>query len=185
MWHGPLRTTSPSTRINDDLILNRQYWNILRTHQTKFVGGNFRHHTIQGGTNDNQTRYSAPFLGNGFVYLITETVGDYPYPYFTEKTWKAIVSKVPFMIVGAPCSLSKLREFGFKTFDHWWSEDYDLLPTVSQRIESMILELKKFSGLPTSTLSQLREEMLPIINYNFNHLSTFISNDLANIQEKL
>lgn len=185
MWHGPLRTNSPSTRINDDLILTRQYWNILHSHQDSIVGKNFKHNSIQGGNNDMQTRFAAPFLKNAFVYLITETVGDYPYPYFTEKTWKAIVSKVPFMIVGSPQSLDKLREFGFKTFNQWWKEDYDLLPTVSQRIESIVLELKNLSTLPTSELVRIRKEMLPVINYNFNHLSTFASKDLANIQEKL
>jgi hypothetical protein len=185
MWHGPLRTNSPPTRVNDDLLLNHRYWNILCTHQENFVGKKFQHSAIQGGSNDVQSQFVAKFLKKGFVYLITETVGDYPYPYFSEKTWKAIVSKVPFMLVGSPGSLSKLQEFGFKTFDQWWKEEYDLLPTVSQRIESIVLELKSLSTLSLLELEQLRKEMLPIINHNYNHLSTFISNDLANVREKL
>jgi len=185
MWHGPLRTNSPPTRINDDLLLDGRYWDILCAHQENFVGKKFQHNAIQGGIGDAQSRFMAKFLEKGFVYLITETVGDYPYPYFSEKTWKAIVSKVPFMIVGAPRSLYKLQEFGFKTFDHWWKEEYDLLPTVSQRIESVVLELKNLSSLSLLELTQIRREMLPIIEHNYNHLSAFVSNDLANIQKKL
>ena len=185
MWHGPLRITSPPARINDDLILDDRFWQILCTHENEFIGNNFQHSAILGGSNDNDTYFLAPFLKNSFVYVITETVGDYPYPYLSEKTWKAMISKVPFMIIGAVGSLSKLQELGFKTFNNWWSEDYDQLPTVSQRIEAVVKELKILSILSTNELIEMRKDMVSNINFNFNHLTTFKSNDLANIQKKL
>ena len=185
MWHGPLRITKPPVRINDDLIIDDRFWQILCTHQNEFIGNNFHHLSVLGGKNDKDTYFLAPFLKNSFVYIVTETVGDYPYPYLTEKTWKAMVSKVPFMLIGAFGSLSKLQEFGFKTFNSWWNEDYDQLPAVSQRIEAVVKELKILSTLSTTELIEMRKDMAPIINFNFNHLTTFKSNDLVNIQKKL
>lgn len=185
MWHGPLRITSPPVRINDDLIIDDRFWQILCTHQNEFVGKNFQHSTIQGGSNDKDTYFLAPFLKNSFVYIVTETVGDYPYPYLSEKTWKAMVSKVPFMMIGSPGNIAKLQEFGFKTFSNWWNEDYDTLPTVAQRIESIVKELEILSKLPLTELIELRKDIASTVDFNFNHLITFKSNDLANIQKKL
>ena len=181
----PLRTNSPSTRVNDDLQLDTKYWKILNANQHFFVGKNFQHKIIAGSKNDLETRFSAKFLKQCFVYVITETVAEYPYPYFSEKTWKAMVSQVPFMIVGSPGSLHKLRNLGFKTFNQWWSEDYDALPTATQRIESMVCELKKLSTYSDDILLDMRNEMESTIQHNYDHMTTFIAEDLANVQKRL
>jgi hypothetical protein len=185
MWHGPLRTTSPASTVNDDLILDQHYWHILLKHQSLFQNQNYQNSVIIGNANDKKTQFSADFFNQCLVYVITETLGEHPYPYFSEKTWKAIVSKTPFMMVNAPGSLKKLQEFGFKTFDHWWDESYDLLPTVAQRIEALVIELKKLSALDLSQLAQLRKDIKPVIDYNYKHLSCFIETDLDNIRKSL
>jgi len=185
MWHGPLRTTSPASTVNDDLILDQHYWHILLKHQSLFQNQNYQNSVIIGNANDKKTQFSADFFNQCLVYVITETLGEHPYPYFSEKTWKAIVSKTPFMMVNAPGSLKKLQEFGFKTFDHWWDESYDLLPTVAQRIEALVIELKKLSVLDLAQLTQLRNDIKPVIDYNYKHLSCFVETDLDNIRKSL
>lgn len=185
IWHGPLRYTIPGEKSNDDLIIDRRFWDILNRNQDSFRDKNFQHSDIVGHTNATQTQFIASFLKPCFVYLITETAAEYPYPYFSEKTWKAMVSQVPFMIVGAAGSIAKLQEFGFQTFDRWWNEDYDDLPTAAQRIEAVVSEVKKLSLLSLPKLNQLRQEMQPILKHNFEHLSTFVERDLANIKSKL
>lgn len=185
MWHGHLRTTTPNTRVNDDLILNSYFWDVLLRNYSTFQGKTHQGCAITGMPNDLSTRFFASFLNQCFVYVITETVADYPYTFFTEKTWKAMVSKTPFMLVGTAGSLKNLRSFGFKTFNAWWSEDYDLLPTASERIEALVLELKKLSLLSPADLSDLRTEMQPIIDYNFNHMKVFAQADLDNIRKNI
>ena len=56
------------------------------------------------------------FVNKSLIYLITESVAEYPYPYLTEKTWKAMFYQTPFMIVGPKHSLHLLQSFGFQTF---------------------------------------------------------------------
>lgn len=185
MYHGPLRTTTPPTIINDDLILNKHFYDIKLKHQHLFSNKNFQHPLIQGGSNDINTTFISEFLKNSLVYIITETVSDYPHRYFTEKTWKAILTKVPFMIVGSQNSLQELQNFGFKTFNNWWSERYDTLPTAAERIEAMVLELKKLSELNPNKLLQLRLEMQTVINHNFNHIKIFKKNDLDNLKNNI
>jgi hypothetical protein len=175
----------PGEKSNDDLMIDRRFWDILHRNQDRFIHKNFQHSDITHESNAESSRFMANFLKPCFVYVITETAAEYPYPYFSEKTWKATVSQVPFMIVGAAGSIAKLREFGFRTFDQWWDEDYDALPTAAQRIEAVVLELKKLSALSLTQLNHMREEMLPVLQHNFEHMSTFAASDLANIESKL
>jgi hypothetical protein len=129
--------------------------------------------------------FRANFLKRSFVYLITETVCEYPYPYFSEKTWKSMLAKMPFMIVGSQYSLEKLKEFGFKTFDQWWDESYDKLPTAKERISRIVRNIEKLSELSLVDLKKTKETMMPILEYNFKHLETFKSKDLENLRNNI
>ena len=184
MYHGTLRTTTPPTRVNSDLVLNSHYHEILNKHRYLFEGKNHQDPKITTLPYD-KNHYSTDFLKNSFVYLITETVSEYPYPYFTEKTWKAIVTQVPFMIVGSQNSLTQLHKFGFKTFNKWWKEDYDNLPTSAERIEAVVIELEKLSKLDVESLTHIRQDMQETLDYNFNHLKIFKRQDLDNVQKRI
>ena len=60
-------------------------------------------------------------------HVVTETVFYYNKLHLTEKIFKPIVSKQPFMLLGAPGNLEYLRSYGFKTFDGIIDESYDLI----------------------------------------------------------
>lgn len=48
--------------------------------------------------------------------------------FITEKTWRCIQNKRPFILIGNRYSLKYLHELGFKTFPHLFDETYDELP---------------------------------------------------------
>ena len=50
-------------------------------------------------------------------HVVTETVFYYDKLHLTEKIFKPIVSKQPFMLLAAPGNLAYLKRYGFKTFD--------------------------------------------------------------------
>jgi len=185
MYHGPLRITTPATRVNDDLELVTKYHEILNAHAGKFVNRHYCHPMVKEPPNSQSTYFHSDFLDYSFVYVITESVGDYPYPFFSEKTWKAMLSGMPFMIVGSQNSLKTLQSAGFKTFGQWWSEDYDSLPTVAERIEAMVNELKKLSKLNHASLTSLKKEMHSTLKHNFEHVGVFRNNDLDNIKKSI
>lgn len=125
------------------------------------------------------------FVKKSFVYVITETVAEYPYPYFSEKTWKAILFKMPFMIVGGKHSLNQLKLFGFKTFDDFWDESYDNLDHAADRVDKIVENLKTLSRLDNNHLDNIYKKMLPIIDYNQKHLEKFYQTQLDEITERL
>lgn len=180
-----LRTSIPFTRFNNYLDLSANQQEVLTTYSGHFVGNSFVDPSIQGGSNHSETRFNAEFLKNSFVYVITETVGDYPYPYFSEKTWKAMVTGCPFIMINAQYSLSKLQEFGFKTFSEWWDEGYDTKNTVADRIESAVNILNEFSQRSITELQEIRSTMSDVVEYNRTHIATFRNLDLENITNQI
>jgi hypothetical protein len=180
-----LRTTVPFTRFNNYLDLSADQRNVMAIHSGQFIGKSFVDPIITGDTNDPATRFNAEFLNYSFVYVITETVGDYPYPYFSEKTWKAMSTGSPFIMINAQNSLLKLQEFGFKTFSEWWDEGYDTKNTVADRIEAAVNILNEFSHKSISELQAIRNTMSHVIDYNRHHLTTFQKLDLENITNQI
>jgi hypothetical protein len=197
-----LHLTVPARKINDNVSLTDQQCQLLDEYSTPFINpisSNSKTFTstgikipqqenwkeIEESIINGDHRFHADFLHCAFIYVITESVGDYPYPYFTEKTWKAIVAGRPFMLVGAKGSLSKLQEFGFKTFSHWWDEGYDQLPKVVDRIESIVKTLSTFSSLSNTELQDLNTEIMPILKHNQQHLKVFTQQNLDNIARSI
>ena len=181
----PLRTTTPFTRFNNDIALSPNHWEVLIRHQDKFLNQNFQHPSISGPSNDQKTRFNAEFLNQSFIYLIIETVCDYPYPFFTEKTWRAMVTGRPFMMINSKNSLKKLQDLGFQTFANWWDESYDQKESAADRIELVTQTLASFRELSINQMQELNKEMLPVIKHNQNHLVKLASDDLKNIANQI
>jgi hypothetical protein len=181
MNHGPLRITSPFTRINDDLQnFDQEQWRVYIKHLDKFINAEYQHPGIEDFTRD--SLFTPACFQHSLVYVITETVGDYPYVRITEKTWKALVSSVPFMMIGPRYTLKKMQDLGFKTFGHWWDEGYDDLPWAAQRIQNVAQELQRLSQLSLTALENMRLEIQPVVTHNRDMLKSLINNELDTIR---
>lgn len=106
---------------------------------------------------------------DGFWHLVTETVFYYDKLHLTEKIFKPIVSKQPFMLLAAPGNLNYLRSYGFKTFDGIIDENYDTIQDSDERIASIVQQLEWYSNLSSSRKQQVMEKLAPIVEYNFQY----------------
>lgn len=102
-------------------------------------------------------------------HVVTETIFYYDKLHLTEKIFKPIVSKRPFILVGATGNLAYLKSYGFKTFDRWIDESYDSEPDPVKRIDMVVAQLKKLCSLSMDELRSMHKEMKEILDYNFNH----------------
>jgi hypothetical protein len=59
--------------------------------------------------------------------------------FMTEKIWKPIIAQQVFVLHGNYLYLQKLREMGFKTFNNYFNESYDLAQDPKERINKIIL----------------------------------------------
>jgi hypothetical protein len=155
------------TRINETLVYNKIQQNVIIT----WFGTLDCHCSplIVGGPNQEDSRYQPGFLQSALWNVITETVGEYPYAFFTEKTWKAILTKRPFILLGGKGSLHQLKCLGFKTFDTWIDESYDEEIYFTDRADRALAELKQFCNYSQNQLQDVVQEMQEILDYNFNH----------------
>jgi len=106
---------------------------------------------------------------DAFWHIVTETVFYYDKLHLTEKIFKPIVSKQPFMLLAAPGNLAYLKSYGFKTFDSVIDESYDLIQDNDLRTEAVVEQLHWYCNLTPGEKTDVIQQLEPIIDYNFHH----------------
>lgn len=101
--------------------------------------------------------------------VVTETVFYYDKLHLTEKIFKPIVSKQPFMLLAAPGNLEYLRRYGFKTFNGIIDESYDTIRDNDARIDAVAAQLAWYCNLSAEEKQTVIERLAPIVEHNFHH----------------
>lgn len=88
---------------------------------------------------------------NSYFSVVTETVfyatdDNDSSIFFTEKTYKPIICNHPFILVGRPGALKKLKEFGYKTFSPYIDERYDEIVDDKERLLAIVTEIERLSS---------------------------------------
>lgn len=109
-----------------------------------------------------------------FVYVVTETCYWERKHHLTEKIFKPIVSKMPFVLVGPAHNLKYLREYGFKTFDKWIDESYDDIEDPILRMRAIGRTMSNICSNSESELYDILQEMTTVLEHNYN---LFYSNE--------
>jgi hypothetical protein len=100
------------------------------------------------------------------IEVILETLFDDDRLHLTEKTLRAIAMSKPFILAGTHGSLQYLKDYGFKTFDSIWDEDYDKIVDPTQRLQSIVALMKKISMWDTDTRSIKMKQAHAISDFN-------------------
>jgi hypothetical protein len=106
---------------------------------------------------------------DAFWHIVTETVFYYDKLHLTEKIFKPIVSKQPFMLLAAPGNLAYLKSYGFKTFDSVIDESYDNIQDNDLRTEAIVRQLHWYCNLTPDEKTDIIRQLEPVIQHNFNH----------------
>lgn len=96
------------------------------------------------------------YYENSYFSLVTETffyvhpgidqnVWDERSVFFSEKIFKPILCKHPFVLVSRPNSLHYLRKLGYKTFHPWINEAYDTIQNDEERMLAIVDEVHRLS----------------------------------------
>jgi hypothetical protein len=114
---------------------------------------------------------------SSFCGIINETRFAQPFGYFSEKTLTALYSKIPIVLVAPPYTLEYLRTFGFKTFDKWWDESYDIETNHHKRIIKIFEVIDYINSKSIEELKKIYSEMAEILNHNQEITKTIQWND--------
>jgi hypothetical protein len=105
-------------------------------------------------------------LPEGVGYFTRDGTKKY-FAQVTEKTFKAIAVRRPFMILGGQHSLAWIKERGYKSFEPFIQEGYDLLETHNQRQEFLLSEIKRLNSLNKKDFEDVWFRCKDICEHNF------------------
>lgn len=117
----------------------------------------------------NQSMLLTPMdkLMESFVFVVTETCYWQSKTHLTEKIFKPIALRMPFLLLGCANNLEYLRSYGFKTFSDFWDEDYDTIQDPILRMRAVADILKNLSELTVIEQHNMLVKMEPILEHNY------------------
>ena len=109
---------------------------------------------------------------NSYVSVVTETnfYKDQPGRFVSEKIFKPIAQRHPFILVSVPRTLELLRELGYKTFSPWIDESYDLETDDNTRLLMVVREIQRLSNLTPEELTVYLNGVRDVCEHNLNVL---------------
>lgn len=120
--------------------------------------------------NKAQNFYKEVYL-ESWVTVVTETIASESNTmFFSEKIYKPMRARHPFILVGLPGSLRQLKELGFKTFDSWWDESYDDIENVTDRLDTICKVLLSLQTKSSESWIDIYNEMSSVLEHNYRQL---------------
>ena len=111
---------------------------------------------------------AVPECMESFLYVVTETCFWEKKKHLTEKIFKPVILRMPFVLVGCACNLAYLKSYGFKTFDRWIDESYDYIENPIERLQAVVKVLEYIASLNLADLTDMLHEMEPVLEHNYN-----------------
>lgn len=132
----------------------------------------------RGKNQDTNILYNA--IQSSLIHILIETVYDQTvytgldfYSYhamptdISEKTFKAVSLKKPFLVFSTSYWLHDFRYMGFKTFSPYIDESYDLIENDNKRMDTLVQEIDRLNRLSKSELENVVKNCREITEHNF------------------
>ena len=102
-----------------------------------------------------------------FLHVVTETCYWERKCHLTEKIFKPIILRQPFVLLGCARNLEYFKSYGFKTFDRWWDESYDYIEDPVKRLQAVAAVVEYIASLTLGQLTVMLQEMEAVLEYNY------------------
>lgn len=108
-----------------------------------------------------------PYYTTSYFSVVSETYFFNSNPAFiTEKIYKPIAYKHPFIISGTYGILKHLRSKGYKTFDGIIDESYDSIEDETERLIAVANEIQRLCSLTPAEVIEFNNRTKEIVDYN-------------------
>lgn len=122
----------------------------------------------------------------GYFNLIVETTMDIDYHFFlTEKTIKALITGVPFVVASDALFLKKLKQLGFTTYETLWNEDYDSILDHDKRLDRIANLCKELETFDWAKYKDQLELIALKNRSNFLRLNSVINNEFSLLDQQI
>ena len=110
-----------------------------------------------------------PLWTSGFWHVVSETCFYEKTLHLTEKVFKPIVARQPFLLLSTPGALQYLKNYGFKTFDNVIDESYDNITDPYERIKAVTGILKQICNMSESEKKHMYYKIQDAVEFNFEY----------------
>ena len=132
------------------------------------------------------TSYVHEMYTNSYFNIVTETSYNWNSTsiidnniYLTEKTYRPIFGMQPFIMVSNPGVLKHLKDMGFKTFPEFFDESYDEIENPTERMYTIINEIKRICNLSNEQLHDRYYNIFDKLEHNRNRLIEIHDGEIA------
>ena len=130
-----------------------------------------QHNMLVDGEGSRPNDYNRQIYKDTLINVVTETHYEpvwnkHHHIFLSEKTWKPIVCKQAFIIIGPQYTLKYLKDLGFKTFGELWDESYDECNS-SKRLYIALNSL--YNAINSYSVDDLVRATLDIRKHNLAH----------------
>ena len=95
--------------------------------------------------------------------------------FITEKTFKCLAFKRPFITFGPAFFSRSLKKLGFELYEEFFDYNFDLVENVKSRFDLFVLEIKRLLNLRHDELQKKLDSVQEKLEYNRKFLKTKIS----------
>lgn len=103
---------------------------------------------------------------------IKENIHCFPCVFHSEKIFRAIRAKHPFVLLSTTNSVEALKEMGYKSYHPYINEDYDKIHDDYTRLTMVMNEVERLANMTDEETKIWLENVKPIADYNFELLKT-------------
>jgi hypothetical protein len=89
--------------------------------------------------------------------------------FISEKTYKCLSMKHPFILLTRPHTMAELRKMGYKTFSPMIDESYDSIVDDTERFNAIWAEITRLSNQTTEEWIEWQSKIKEIVDYNHTH----------------
>lgn len=149
-----------------DLIEN----NLVSWHKFNFGNFNFKHFNNEPITLDDISSgveiINYPlYYHQAFMDFVCESFSEILD--ISEKTYKAIAAKKPFLSLGYKGLYKKLQDLGFVLYDEIFDYEFDEYYSYEKRVRSAVQQVKNLQG---QDFKELKQSIQPKLEHNYQNL---------------
>ena len=129
--------------------------------------------------------YDVKLYENTCLSIISETefcalpIG---YAWITEKTWRTIANRHPFVMAASSGTLTKLKSLGFRTFENYMlHQEYDQLTDDYARLQAIVTNVEYFMNTYHDHVDSIAAD----VEHNFQLFDQLARSEIAKLQSFL
>jgi hypothetical protein len=114
-------------------------------------------------------------------FLFSEDLQTSFFPKITEKTYRTIINKHPFICAWFPGMINKLKSKGYRTFEEYTANpNYNNIKDLNARIDAIVMNIETFHERLNNP--DVVEKVRADIEYNYQHYLKKVEIELVKLQ---